>query len=384
MNLSRRLFLQSTASAGLLGLSPTTMAVAHAAEKKDDRAVNFLHDGTILPPLEYARLLEQLAAEGNAEPDNYLAGGAVAKLESAFAKALNKEKAVFVPTGTLANHLAIRALAQGASRVIVPAESHIYNDSSDCVEALSHLNLVPLGKGQSTFTVVEVREAVRRAGDGPFPVKVGAVVIESPVRRMNGQVFDFDEMKRVSAYARQHGMGLHLDGARLYMACAYTGISAADYAALFDTVYVSLYKYFSAGGGAVVAGSKAPVAAIAHARKVFGAGVFQAWPQAAIALHSFNGFPERYQKAVATAKEFFAILERNPRFHIKSFPGGTNIFALHVDGVDRSKFRSELQRHHISILPTRPANGDFRLTVNESLNCRTPDELAKAFIDSLG
>lgn len=382
---SRRGFLQTGAAVGLLGLGQSGIASAAASgDPKADETVHFLFDGLHLTSSECSRLLERLASEGRAKEDTYMSGGAVADLESAFAKALGKEKAVFVATGTLANHLAIRTLAKDASRVIVPADSHIYNDSSDCVETLSHINLVPIGRGKPTFTVAEVREAVRQAADGPFPLRVGAITIECPVRRLDGAVFDYEEMKRVSEYARAHAIGMHLDGARLYIASAYTGVSPAEYAALFDTVYISLYKYFNAAGGAILAGSKAAVNAVAHARKLFGAGLFQAWPQAAVALHYLDGFGERYQKAVATAKALFAELQKDSRFRVEGYPGGTNIFKLHVDGADPKRYTAELKSRGILIRRAQRNAPDFLLFVNESLNRRPADQLARAFMYALG
>ena len=94
---------------------------------------------------------------------------------------------MFVPTGTLANHLAIRCQAGGKSRVLVQAESHVYRDSLDCVPTLSHLNLVPLAADKATVPVGEVEEAYRRATDRPFPLQVGVISLESPVRRKLGE-----------------------------------------------------------------------------------------------------------------------------------------------------------------------------------------------------
>src|SRR5205085_9516653 len=125
--------------------------------------------------------------------------------------------------------------------------------------------------GRATFTVAEVEEAVKQATGGPFPTPPGVISIECPVRRRDGEVFDFEEMKRVAAFARQRDMRLHLDGARLFVASAYTGVNPADYSALFDTTYISLYKCFNAGSGAILAGSRDVIERVSHDRKVFGA-----------------------------------------------------------------------------------------------------------------
>jgi threonine aldolase len=386
-SLSRRAFLKTGGTAATLGLAHGVLPVAVARVEPKNRAseeVQFLFDGIFLSPAEYSELLVKLASSDRAQRDMYLSGGAVGALEKAFATALGKESAVFVPTGTLANHLALRFLAGDATRVIVPAEAHIYNDSNDCVETLSHLNLIALGPDRATFTLAEVQNAVERARGGPFPLRVGALCIESPVRRKNGQVFDHDEMRKISAYARKNGIGTHLDGARLYLASAYTGISPAEYASLFDTVYVSLYKYFNAGTGAILAGPKAITEKVAHARKVFGGGLFQAWPYAAVALHYFEGFPERFAKAVQAANELFARLQSQSEFRVEPIPHGSNIFRLHVQGVDAFKYRDALQKEGIRIQLSRPSKDTHSvLTVNETLNRRPAAELARSFVSAV-
>jgi threonine aldolase len=345
--------------------------------------VHFLTDGLHLSPAEYARLLTRLVQDGHAGADRYLGGGCVAELEKRFAQVLGKERAVFVPTGTLANHLALRCQARDRTRALVQAESHVYRDSLDCVQTLSHLNLVPLAAGKATFTLAEVEEAHRQAMGGPFPLQVGVISIESPVRRQLGEAFDYEEMKRIAAFARKHDIKLHLDGARLFVGSAYTGVTPADYAALFDTVYVSLYKYFNAGTGAILAGPRGVVEQVAHARKVFGGGLYQAWPYAAVALNYLDGFGERYQKAVAAGRALFEQLGKHPRFRVEPIPRGTNIAKLQVKDVDGVKYQAALKKHDVLVGNPRQGSAEFALIVNESLNRRPAEELTRAFVEAL-
>lgn len=352
---------------------------------EQDNQVHFLGDGIGLAPLDYAELLVTLAKDGTAKIDAYSYGGAVEALERQFATLLGKESAVFVATGTLANNLALRLLAAGKSRVLVQAESHIYNDSYDCVQTLSHLNVVPLASGQVGFTLDHVEEACRRAAQKPFPVDVGVISIECPIRRQYGQVFDFLEMKRIARFARKHGIKMHLDGARLLIASAYTGIAPAEYAALFDTVYVSLYKGLNAASGAILAGSRRLVEQVARDRKVFGSGLCQAWPYAAVALHYLPGFMDRFQKAIEVARDLFAILEKQPQLRLEKLPGGTNIYKLHVNRIDPAKYRAALATN--GILVREPEPDDYfqgvLLVVNETLNWKSGSHVAKIFIKSL-
>ena len=144
MSIARREFLASGALPAL-----ASVMSAYAAEKTDtavqDRTVNFRADGLALSPADYARLLGRLAEHPGIEVDYYSRDGVVATLEEQMAKLLGKEMAVYLPTGTLANHLAVRLLAGNRRRVLVQHESHLYNDAGDCAQRLSGLTLVPSG-----------------------------------------------------------------------------------------------------------------------------------------------------------------------------------------------------------------------------------------------
>ena len=123
-----------------------------------------------------------------------------------------------MPTGTLANHMAVRALAAGPSRVIVQEESHLYQDEGDCAQTLSNLTLMPLASGRATFTADEVQHVLDQTKGARVVSRVSVISIETPVRRKQGERFDPAEVKKIVALARREGIRLHLDGARLFLA----------------------------------------------------------------------------------------------------------------------------------------------------------------------
>ena len=335
-------------------------------------------DGVNLAPQEYLRLLSKLEPS----PDLYMKGGTVEELEGRFAKALGKEKALFFPTGTLANHVAVRLLAGERKHVLVQEESHLYRDEGDCAQTLSGLNLVPLAPGRATIKASEMVEAVEKAGAAPYPVPVGTISIESPVRRMMGRSFDFEEMKKISAYAREKKIGLHLDGARMYLASAYTGISPAKYSELFDTVYVSMYKYFNAPFGAMLTGPAALIEAAAILRHQFGGGMLHAWESAAIALHFSDGFEERYQKAVQRGNELLRLLEQK-KVKVHRLEAGTNIFPVEFPVAPVADFQKRLAERGIMV-SRPPAQGPMNLMVNETILRRPAEEIAGEILKGLG
>jgi len=204
-------------------------------------------------------------------------------------------------------------------------------------------------------------------------VPIGAIQIETPVRRKTGETFDFAEMKRVSQWARGRGIGLHLDGARLYLASAYSGRPVREYAALFDTVYISMYKYFNAASGAVLAGPKSLLENLFHTRRMFGNGLSHVWPFASVALHFFEGFPERYAQARATSEKVITALQSDARFEVTRVPNGTNIFSLRVKGVDAQAFQRRAQ--NAGFILSAPHNDTFTVLVNETWGRATPEEI---------
>ena len=346
------------------------------------QAVNFIFDGSHLSPLEYADLLNQIAVSAPFRPDVYSNGGVVEDLERAFARWLGMESAVFMPTGTLANQIALRELAGKQRRVIVQAESHIYNDSGDCAQQLSGLNLLPLAPRQAGFTLEEVEDAVRRSRSGRVETDVGVICIESPVRRMDDAAFGFEEMQRIAAFARREGIRLHLDGARLFVESAHTGISPARYAELYDTVYVSLYKCFNSASGAILAGTRAFTENLFHVRRMFGGGLPGAWPHAAVALQFVDGFLEQYASAWNKAENLFRTLSNHPAFRIQPIENGTHIVPVHVSGTEPDRFRERLAVHNIH-LPQARWQGGFWLRVNPSLNRMATEDVARAFLAAL-
>ncbi len=353
------------------------------AHGRSDEHVYAYGDGIPHSPEDYAKLLASLTSGGKVESDEYSRGGIVEKLEARVASMLGKEAAVWLPTGTLANHLAVRMLAGTKRRVLVQAESHLQNDCGDCAETLSGLHLIGLAPGKATFTLEEADRAFNDALLGRVVTPVGALQIESPVRRQHGERFDFDEMAKIAAWARKREIGLHLDGARLFLESAYTKRPVKDYAALCDTVYISMYKYFNASSGAVLAGKKAVLADLFQTRRMFGGGLQQVWPFAAVALHYMNGFEERFRAAVATSEEVIAMLSRDGHFKIERVPNGTNIFRLRVDDVNAQVYQGRLEEAGISA--RFPVSNDwFTLQVNETWARVPTEEIVRRFRKALG
>lgn len=384
---SRRTFVQAGVALPLLHLPWEEQAARlqeHSSRLQELRSVVKLSgDGPSMSPLEFAQFLQAIAEGGEIEADYYSNGGAVEALERRMAEILGKERAVFLPTGTLANHLAVRIQARDRSRVIVQKESHLYNDSGDCAQVLSNLNLVPLAPSGGTFSLEDVQSEIGRADGGRVTTGVSVISIESPIRRLLGKLFDYGEMQRICRFAREEGIATHMDGARLFMASGYTGISPAEYASHFDTVYVSMWKYFNAPSGAVLAGPADLLDDLFHTRRMFGGGLPYAWPFAAAALHSIDGFAERFGAGVRAGEELKVALRGIPGLRVEEISDGSNLFKLHVSRGSPEGLRTALREEGILLPgPNRNFTG-FAIGVNETLTRRPVEEIVQAFREAM-
>ncbi len=374
--MDRRQFLASS----LLALAPGVALAQTQAPSPfppvDAKSVWLVGDSAPPDPVKTASRLAELVQKGKPR-DSYIAGGAVTELEQRFAKMLGKEDCAFLATGTLANHVAVRVLAGEATRVIVQHESHLYRDESDAAQLLSGLNLINLAPGRAGPSLDEIKAAVDEAENGPYPLKVGAISLESPVRRAQGEMLDRVALQGIAAYARGKGIRLHLDGARLLLAPP--GYDIAGTAALFDTVYVSLYKYLDAPFGAVLAGSKADIAKARALRHQFGGTIYQAWPCAVLALAALDDFEARHKAAFAAADQVFAALEKAGAAKVVSAPNASNIRQLVLKPKLAEGVFDRMRQAGVRL--AKPAtDGTTDFWINDTINRRPVDDYVKLFL----
>lgn len=380
--MDRRSFLATSGLAAAAPLIPPPAAAQAQPALARFARVNFATDGLGLSTREYAALLHEMAMSGGVQGDSYSNGGLIAELEKRFSERLGKQAAIFLPTGTLANHIAVRTLAGNDRRVLVQAESHLYNDSGDGAGLLSGLTLVPLSAGQPTVSLDEVRSWVERSTGGRVEIRVGAISIENPVRRCDHRMVDVAELERVCRYARDQGIRLHLDGARMFNLPQHSGRSVRDYAALFDTVYVSLWKHFNGMSGAILAGDAAVIDGLYHVRRMFGGSLPHAWPNVAPVARYLDGYERDYARAWQAAETLLARLAEDPSFRVRRLEDGTSRVFLSVAGVTPDQLVERLARHGIVLSPAHPHTGELALEINATLLRMPPDRLASTFIQA--
>lgn len=382
---SRREFLQAVPMGALsLAAAGTSLAAAAApaaapAEKPlaADKIVALVGDDVPTRSIWLPHRLDEAIAGDTEVGDIYLHEGAVGKLEKRFADMLGKEDAAFMPTGTMANQVAVRILCGDRRHLLVQKESHLYRDEEDATPVLSGINPVPVDGGTGEALVASIEAAYNQRSEDPYPLEIGAISLESPVRRLDGSCVALDTILRIAALAKKNGTGMHLDGARLLLMSGMEGFDPKTYAAPFDTVYVSLYKYLGAPFGAILAGDKARIDRARHVRHIFGGTIFRGWPAAVLALHGLDHFAERFTRVRVASEALLTRLAGMPGIRIERVERGSNIAIAQLDPNIADGLRERARRAEIVV--GQPDNGRLHLTFNETLLRKPVEVIARVF-----
>ncbi len=387
---NRRNFIRTSGVSILPALIPFSTLLASGYKKNnrpptDSPAIKFYGDGEMFEPGDYLNELQKAHAANNITRDRYGSGGVVASLEKMFSALTGKERSIYMPSGTMANQLAIAVLSGERTKVFVQDTSHIYRDEADAAQSVFNRRLMPLAKDATYFTAQQLQQAIENLSrEEVFTSGIGAVSVECPVRRTDGRVVPLDEIKKISAYCRNHKIGLHLDGTRIFMASAWTGIPVMDYASHFDTVYISLYKYFGASGGAILSGPADIIDKMAHLIKVHGGSMYGNWTNASMALSRLEGFETRLQQAKKISEEIFATLNKLPGMQIKALDTGTNIYSMELaKSIDGKKMQQTLGKDFNIKIPGLNDQNQTHLTVNETLLYQNADYIIDSFKKSM-
>jgi len=215
----------------------------------------------------------------------------VLALQDKVAALLGKEAACFVPSGTMANQLAIKAQTEPGDEVICHGDSHIIHYETGAPAALSGVMISPLSGALGQFEAQDVEQAVRPYSSSFSTTKM--LLIENTHNKGGGSVWPMDKLERVVAVGRRHKLRVHLDGARIWNACAASGLSPADYARPFDTIACCFSKGLGAPVGSAIVGDRATITRAHRFRKMFGGAMRQVGILAAAAIYALDHHRER-------------------------------------------------------------------------------------------
>jgi threonine aldolase len=283
-----------------------------------------LRSDTVTRPTEAMR---RAMAEAEVGDDVYGEDPTVIALETTVAAMTGKEAALFVPTGTMGNQIALAAHTRRGVEVIAPVGAHIYEYELGSMAALSGLmpRLVPAPGG------VPTPEAVRAAiSPGRHQAPTGLIVLENTHNKAGGTVVPMAVAEAIAGVAREAGLPLHLDGARAWNAAVALGVSIGDLCAPFDSASLCLSKGLSAPVGSVLVGSRTLIAEAHRYRKMFGGGMRQAGVLAAAGLVAVTTMVDRLADDHRRARALGEMLREIPGVALMANVE-TNMVYLQVD-----------------------------------------------------
>jgi len=242
-----------------------------------------LRSDTVTKPTPAMRAAMASAEVGDDERDG---DPTTRRLEERVAALLGKEAALFFPSGVMANQAAVWVHAPRATEVLADVDAHVVHSEIAGVAALSGAQILPVVPAGLVMSADDVRRSFRaRSRYYPAP---SLVCVENTHNGAGGKLTDVDGLKAIRAAADEHGVPVHLDGARLWNASVALGVGLAELAAPADTVMVAFSKGLGAPVGAALAGTRAAMEAAWTARKLFGGAMRQSGILAAAALHGIE------------------------------------------------------------------------------------------------
>jgi len=272
------------------------------------------------------------AAMAAAEVDDDVLGHdpTVQRLEEMTAALLGKAAALFVPSGTMANQLAIKTHTVPGDEIIIEADSHIFWYEAGAPAVVSGVMCHRVQGDRGVFTADQMREAVR-GRDIHYP-RTSLVCLENTHNRGGGKVWPIEQIAEVTAAARDVGAKTHLDGARLWNASVASGIAEADYASHVESVAVCFSKGLGAPVGSAIAGDAEFVALAKRFRKMLGGGMRQAGVIAAGAIYGLEHNRDRLAEDHANAKRLAEGLAQIDGIEVDPAMIETNLVYFNVPG----------------------------------------------------
>jgi threonine aldolase len=285
-----------------------------------------LRSDTVTKPSPEMRL-----AMANAEVGDDVIGydPTVEKLQAFTAELLGKEAAIYMPSGSMTNQIAVRIHCKPGDEFICEAGCHIYNYEQAAFAQLSGVATRTVPGDYGVLHVDQVRGLIRPEND--HMVRTRLVCLENTHNRGAGRVQPYENVVAICDWAHSHGLRTHLDGARLFNAVAATGIPAKEWAQHFDTVSVCFSKGLGAPVGSALAGPKEMMKEARRHRKLFGGGMRQAGIIAAGALYALEHNRQRLVEDHANAQRLAQSIRETEGLSLTPEQVDTNIVIFHVD-----------------------------------------------------
>jgi threonine aldolase len=312
-----------------------------------DRILDFRSD-TVTRPTPGMRAAMAAAEVGD---DVFGDDPTVQRLQRRVAEILGKEAALFVPSGTMSNLIAVRLHCKPGDEMICEAGAHVYNHEQGGYAQINGVAIRPVQGDHGVMTLGQLETLIRP--DNAHYVRTRLLCIENTHNRGGGRIQPYPVVEAICRWAREHGLRTHLDGARLWNAAVASGIELARWTQHFDTVNVCFSKGLGAPVGSAICGPQDLIAEALRHRKVFGGGMRQAGILAAAALYALDHHIERLAEDHANAQRLADGIRRIAGLRLDPETVETNIVFFHVDPAwgTAAEFCAQLRKLGVWMLP---------------------------------
>jgi len=337
-----------------------------------------LRSDTVTKPSDEMRKAMYEAEVGD---DVYGEDPTVTELQNYVAELLDKEAALYVPSGTMANQICLNVLTNPGDEVICDRDAHIFQYESGSPAALSGLQLSLVDGVRGIFTPEQVEPLIRPTS-AYYMARSRVIEIENTHNRAGGTINPIENIKRVSELARKYNLYMHLDGARIWNASIETNISPAEYASNFDSVSVCLSKGLGAPIGSVLLGTKDFVKEAFRVRKAWGGGMRQVGVIAAAGLFAVKNNISRLKEDHHKAKTLVSGLANISRISIHPENVETNILMFTPKDITIEEF--QLKCKDSRLLLSTGKVGEIRAVTHMDISSEEINEAVKIIERVLG
>lgn len=260
--------------------------------------------------------------------DHYGKGELIENFEKEIAETLGKESAVFMPSGTMAQQIALRIWCESKNNFKVAFHPTCHLEFAEHLgyQYLHNIKRIAFGGPEFVSDRMLTVEDFEKLGDIP-----AVILIELPYRPLGGELPSWDSLLAIKEWAKKHGVLMHLDGARLWESKFFYQKEYAEICSIFDSVYVSFYKGLGGLTGACLSGSKAFIETAKIWQRRHGGNLFTLSPYILSARLSFRKNIANIEKFVLRAQEIAKIFSKYPKIRIHPNPPHTNFFLLYID-----------------------------------------------------
>lgn len=304
----------------------------------------------------------------------------VQKLEALAAEIMGKEAALFVPSGTMGNSVAVKVWTRELDEVIVEARSHIYNMESTHLTFISRVTPRPLPSNRGVMDPAEVERNIRKPS--VHIPRTSLVCVENTHNNWSGAVVPIENLKALRRIADQYDVKLHLDGARIFNASTASGIPVKEYAALADSLMFCLSKGLSAPVGSMLVGPRSFIDYARRVRKALGGGMRQVGVLAAPGIVALTEMVGRLHEDHERAKRLASAIAELPGIQLNPEEVQTNIivFGFSHPKFSVAEFLAELRKRKILALAT---TGGIRFVTHKDIDDEDVERAIAAFQEIL-